>query len=156
MNFDYIIQCVAEERQRQEAKWGKQSHDDPLWALILSEEVGEVSEAILRNSPQEDMVMELIQVMAVAAAWLESLADRDERRADYVTSLQDTIAAQATQLDEARQVISDHEFTIRNATYMTPLQQDRDRLAHELRLAQDKIAALLSQLDSQRRYYKAK
>lgn len=65
---------VAAERARQDAKWGVQRHDPARWHLILSEEVGEVAEAILKGGPVEAFE-ELVQVAAVAVAWLEHMIE---------------------------------------------------------------------------------
>ena len=48
-NQDSIIQDVIAERRRQDTMWGVQNHDDFVWLTILSEEVGEVAEAILET-----------------------------------------------------------------------------------------------------------
>lgn len=42
-----ILVEVAEERTRQNLKWGPQHHDVPMWLAILMEEVGEASQAFL-------------------------------------------------------------------------------------------------------------
>ena len=51
---------------------------DSDWHLILSEEVGEVAQAILEGTrlEMEDLIKiegEIVQVAAVAVAWLEDL-----------------------------------------------------------------------------------
>ena len=63
---------VANERQRQDEKWGREfpGRRDSFWYLILAEEVGEVAEAILKGQV-DDMKTELIQCAAVIFAWLE-------------------------------------------------------------------------------------
>lgn len=43
------LKSVLAERKRQTQKWGVQTHDDGTWLQILSEEVGEYSEACLHN-----------------------------------------------------------------------------------------------------------
>jgi NTP pyrophosphatase (non-canonical NTP hydrolase) len=70
-----IMNAIAQERQRQDEKWGIQNHGDGKWAAILMEEVGEVATAILHNDPK-NLREELIQVAAVAAAWVEALDRR--------------------------------------------------------------------------------
>ena len=76
-----IFNRIQAERQRQDDKWGQQSHDDYVWLAILSEEVGEAAQAILKvNDPAEgsnvfqdsDVEWELVQAAAVIVAWLES------------------------------------------------------------------------------------
>jgi len=75
MDFDKL---VAEERQRQEDKWGEQNHSPALWLAILMEEVGEVSSEIIANEwkpklqRKRDVGKEIVQVAAVAKAMWES------------------------------------------------------------------------------------
>lgn len=77
------IQCVVNERQAQDAKWGQQDHSPVEWISVLTEEVGEAAEhANLCNwHPTTAMFAnlrdELVQVAAVAIAAIESL-DRNE------------------------------------------------------------------------------
>lgn len=70
---DEIIKAIAEERNRQDQKWGanRQLRDD-TWASIAGEEVGEVAEAVLGAHPDEDLLAEIIQVVAVGIAIPES------------------------------------------------------------------------------------
>jgi hypothetical protein len=65
-----IYQLIRDERTRQDAKWGPQHHEDGKWLLILTEEVGEASQASLQGR-EDDTVAELIQSAAVIVAWLE-------------------------------------------------------------------------------------
>lgn len=68
---------VMAERARQDEKWGPDRDlDDLLWLAILSEEVGETAKAIIEP---EDVWAELVQVAAVALAWLECMERRDAR-----------------------------------------------------------------------------
>lgn len=66
---------VLEERDRQNKKWGEQNHDVFLWLTILSEEVGEYSEACLHKKfggeHAEDIHKEMTHVAAVALQALE-------------------------------------------------------------------------------------
>jgi NTP pyrophosphatase (non-canonical NTP hydrolase) len=75
-----ILLEVAGERGNQLKKWGVQRHTDAVWLTILHEETGEAARAIL-EADEENLRAELIQVAAVAAAWIE---DIDRRRADRV------------------------------------------------------------------------
>lgn len=75
-----VANHINEERRRQDAKWGSQRHLPPaVWLAILTEEVGEVAEQILEaragNARAGELRKELIQVAAVATAWLEALED---------------------------------------------------------------------------------
>jgi hypothetical protein len=80
--------AVRGERAYQEAKWGKYrvgGHEDPEWLAILTAEVGEVAEEVKGLTWHEGEIeggvemqlqrlrAELIQVAAVAAAWIEDL-----------------------------------------------------------------------------------
>lgn len=82
-----VFTLIEEERKKQDAKWGDQSgHPDWLWQLILTEEVGEVSEAILKaeweDGDPDRLKEELIQVAAVTVAWLEGI--EYEETADHL------------------------------------------------------------------------
>ncbi len=79
-NCELQIHCkarmlIAKERASQDDKWGIQEHTDEWWLTILMEEVGELSREILEikfgDGDHEKLVNELIQVAAVAKAWLE-------------------------------------------------------------------------------------
>ena len=73
-----IYRLIDEERAEQDEKFGQQDHDDFVWLAILQEEVGETAQAILEarfryDGTDSDMRAELVQVAAVAVAWLEAL-----------------------------------------------------------------------------------
>ena len=69
-----IIELIAEERQRQDQRWNEPNHDPFIWQTILAEEVGEVAHEVLQGITHKDSLKdELIQVAAVAVAWLESI-----------------------------------------------------------------------------------
>lgn len=83
MNRDAINAAIDKERIRQQVKWG--GHHDwgmgdcsspqvapTVKAAVLSEECGEVARAVL-DRDDDALRVELIQVAAVAVAWLESL-----------------------------------------------------------------------------------
>jgi hypothetical protein len=63
-----VLDWIAAERSRQDAKWGVQNHDPGKWMLILLEEIGEFSKTALERAPSR---CELVQVAAVAAAMIE-------------------------------------------------------------------------------------
>jgi NTP pyrophosphatase (non-canonical NTP hydrolase) len=78
MDRTRIYRDIDDERDRQDARFGNQMHSWPIWAAILSEETGEVSEACLEAYWQEEgginrLRAELIQVAAVAVQMLEKL-----------------------------------------------------------------------------------
>ena len=86
MTPDVIAAEIAVERDRQRAKWSAphqwgtgdcSSPDVPIMVkvAVLSEECGEVARAALDSGDwnTDQLRTELIQVAAVAVAWLESL-----------------------------------------------------------------------------------
>lgn len=74
---------VIYERRQQDNRWGEQNHDPEVWLAILTEEVGELAQAMLNDRfPGEDhggghravrMRAEAQQVAAVAVAFIEYL-----------------------------------------------------------------------------------
>jgi NTP pyrophosphatase (non-canonical NTP hydrolase) len=73
-----IYNADQEERARQEDKWGVQRHSWPIWIAVLTEEIGEVSEAALHLhfggvKTLEDLRVELVQSIAVAVAIVEHI-----------------------------------------------------------------------------------
>ena len=85
-----VASCIFQERVKQDTKWGEQNHQDTEWASILMEEVGEAAECVNKSciGPIEDeeeaaeyrglLEIELIQVAAVAIAWLECIRRQDQ------------------------------------------------------------------------------
>lgn len=79
------IKDVLAERKKQVVKWGKQQvHSPEIWLAILSEEVGELSQAMLHyryaEFPEDHldkMRVEAVQVAAVALAIVEALNMRN-------------------------------------------------------------------------------
>lgn len=74
---ELVFRKVTAERDRQTKKWGRQKHSNATWNLILNEEVGEVAKAILERE-EGGVTKKLIQVIAVAVAWLEDHLERGE------------------------------------------------------------------------------
>lgn len=77
MTRSEIYRQIDAERIRQHEKWGGRVGDcsslgilPQVKAMVLNEECGEVNRAILDDSAF-DLQRELIQVAAVAVAWLE-------------------------------------------------------------------------------------
>lgn len=67
-----ILLDILRERLKQDEKWGaNRDLDDKTWLAILVEEVGETAMAMLDHDGT--VREELIQVAAVALAWLECL-----------------------------------------------------------------------------------
>ena len=80
-----VIGHILQERERQIGKWADPPHNDAVWNLILTGEVGEAARAAMRSYPDEHPMTaedhqalygELIQVAAVAAAWAETVYRR--------------------------------------------------------------------------------
>ncbi len=74
-----IFNAIRQERKRQDAKWGDQSGNAPtVWATVLAEEVGEAAQAALHVQFEHELTIadlrkELIEVAAVAVAWVEAI-----------------------------------------------------------------------------------
>jgi len=96
--MDSVFENIAAERQRQEDKWGGRENPNSILPRpnsaaaqhaklsVLVEEVGEVANAILETplsgaghralfDAQLHLREELVQVAAVAVAWLESFIE---------------------------------------------------------------------------------
>ena len=78
------LRAIIKEREKQIEKWGQQSHDDYRWLAILTEEVGELAQAILQSEfggvHAGQTYTELIQVAAVAVQWLEHMISVGEAK----------------------------------------------------------------------------
>ena len=84
MTRDAVFAAIDMERDRQSEKWAE-PHDwgqgdcssvivHPITKVaVLVEEVGEVARAVLDKDDDDALRVELIQVAAVAVAWLESM-----------------------------------------------------------------------------------
>lgn len=72
--------AVAEERRRQDRKWGPSDHRPPPTLAVLIEEVGEVAKAQMEETDAE-LRAELVQVAAVAVAMIEGIDRGDVPRA---------------------------------------------------------------------------
>lgn len=73
-----ILMMVSAERDRQDVKWGGipglERRDEHTYAAVLGEEVGEACKAWLERD-LESLREELVQVAAVAVAWLEEITN---------------------------------------------------------------------------------
>lgn len=75
-NLDEVLDLIAQERKFQDNKWGSQRHlHNDVWNRILGEEVGEVAKALNEQESIEALKKELVQVAAVATAWVEALSE---------------------------------------------------------------------------------
>jgi hypothetical protein len=77
MNERAILDVVVLERNRQQQKWGVQTHSISEWLMILGEEYGEAckagNESYFRDDSIEKLRKELVQTMAVTLAIVEGL-----------------------------------------------------------------------------------
>lgn len=82
--YKTVLQDVALERLRQNAKWGEQRHDYGTWLQILIEEIGEIAQAMQTNkgwgkeSDANNLYIELIQASAVLVAIAEQVKEERE------------------------------------------------------------------------------
>lgn len=78
-----VLHGIDCERDSQDEKWGVQDHDDTIWMTILAEEIGEAAQEVLQRrfgdeaKGHGDLRSELVQIAAVATAWIECI-DRDD------------------------------------------------------------------------------
>ena len=76
-----VMQAILQERDDQDDQWGELPRGIPAmtWLAVLMEEVGEVAtEMIAYPEPDYDKLSEeLVQVAAVAIAWLEEMGLTD-------------------------------------------------------------------------------
>ena len=89
-----ILDRVADERMRQDRKWGEQRHGRVEWAMILAEEIGEWAEEIGPRDPDYDLseversqaefVLRLLASAGESArAWLENHEWPDRQQSVY-------------------------------------------------------------------------
>tara|TARA_Y100000034_G_C6690153_1_gene303858 strand:+ start:340 stop:600 length:261 start_codon:yes stop_codon:yes gene_type:complete len=71
-----VLEAVLAERERQDDKWGDQTHNsDEYWMVILTEETGEVAREVYEKR-SAGMFEEVIQCAAVCFAWAEAYLNR--------------------------------------------------------------------------------
>jgi NTP pyrophosphatase (non-canonical NTP hydrolase) len=75
------LHAVAQERIRQNVKWGDQKHAPAVWLSLLTEEVGELAKEVNEDlfgdkTAIERMRTEAIQTAAVAIAFIEQLDEQ--------------------------------------------------------------------------------
>jgi hypothetical protein len=77
---DSIFDEIAQERSRQQEKWGVQTHSISEWLMILGEEFGEAcksgNETYFRDNPLGNLRKELVQTIAVATAIIEGIDEK--------------------------------------------------------------------------------
>jgi hypothetical protein len=54
--------------------------DSPRWLPILVEEIGEVANALTYDGPTDQLRAELVDVLAVASAWVDAIDDLKLRK----------------------------------------------------------------------------
>src|SRR6478735_445363 len=74
-----LIERILKERDAQNAQFGASLHNQSpgTWLAILAKKVGDAGAALLsttRSSQNRNLEQELIEVAAVALAWLEDIA----------------------------------------------------------------------------------
>lgn len=70
-----IFTRIAQERERQDNRWGGRLHTGSQWVALLAEELGEVAKAVMEGDVLGYEV-ELVQLAAVAVAAL----DQEQKR----------------------------------------------------------------------------
>ncbi len=75
-----IYRAIMVERQKQDAKWGTNFHGRPdeQWLTILTEEVGEAAQDILKGH-YAGLTEEVVQIAAVCVSWLRYRTPRSEQ-----------------------------------------------------------------------------
>lgn len=68
-----IFAEITAERKQQDEKWGIQDHEGGRWLAILNEEIGELATSILNYEGPSYERSELVQIAAVAIAWIEAI-----------------------------------------------------------------------------------
>jgi NTP pyrophosphatase (non-canonical NTP hydrolase) len=92
MISELTLSAIKGEGMKQDCKWGEQNHEPEIWLAILTEEVGELAQAMLadrfsatepgmHDSHHDSMEAEAIQIAAVAAHFIEYLARRHVKAA---------------------------------------------------------------------------
>ena len=86
---DEVWELIRSEYERQVKKWGIQNHAPSEWLMFLTEEVGELSEAIgnfwFRDGGYEEMEAEAVQVatLAIKMAYMCRCA-REDAEAEFI------------------------------------------------------------------------
>ena len=70
-----VLEAVLAERERQDASFGEQNHDDSWWNLLLTQKHGKVTEEIFGYSDTQ-LFIEIVQTCATYFAWAEAIRRR--------------------------------------------------------------------------------
>lgn len=70
-----VLLDIIAERERQDEKWGKQTHAPAVWMTILTEEVGEAAAEAMELTwlDESDKEFTLEELKAVTDRWREEL-----------------------------------------------------------------------------------
>jgi len=90
---DLIYDEIAQERYKQQEKWGVQTHSLSEWLMILSEEFGEVcksfNESYFRDISLLLVRKELVQTIAVAIAIIEGIDNHNSHKKEQLESMEE-------------------------------------------------------------------
>ena len=75
--LDLLKPAIVDELRSQRVKWGVQNHTLPEWIMLIVEELGEMTDAVLKGD-WKSAVEESIQVSALLVQFIE----RIDREAD--------------------------------------------------------------------------
>lgn len=95
-----VLERVIRERIRQDATFGVQNHDMAYWNVILTEQVGQMSQAVCDmrwgGKPDTEVAKQAVQVAAVAVAVVECIM-----RGQYVDDITTAKPSDSRQLNIA-------------------------------------------------------
>lgn len=78
-----IFDLIEARREKQDQKWGYDRHlPDDTWFRILGEEYGEIAKALNEHEDCAQLIDELLDLAAVAVAWMEDQLSWREAPAD--------------------------------------------------------------------------
>lgn len=81
-NRQQVYEAVSRERDYQQRKWGERNHTVGNWLLIMEGELAEAKRAWIKGVGDKDALLELLQVVAVGVACLESHGVVERRDTD--------------------------------------------------------------------------
>tara|TARA_R110000824_G_scaffold143310_1_gene310935 strand:+ start:1909 stop:2160 length:252 start_codon:yes stop_codon:yes gene_type:complete len=70
-----VLEAILSERERQDASFGEQNHDDSWWNLLITQRQGEVAKELFSYS-ETKLFIELIQTCATYMSWAECVKRR--------------------------------------------------------------------------------
>jgi hypothetical protein len=79
-----VFDDILRERERQDEKFGVQTHTPAFWLVILVEEIGEMATEVLNMKFKGEsfykLYVETIQAMAVCMALIECIGTKDPNK----------------------------------------------------------------------------